>query len=145
MMNRASLDSLAGIFRALSQPVRLEILLAIGTGEACVCHLEAAIGQRQAYISQQLMALREAGIVESRREGRNIYYRVKNLQVLDLIRAAARISSQEQGTIKITGPANLQGECPCPRCGSEQTEIVPLEKIQQGSANSFQVEDIPSD
>ena len=145
MMNRASLDSFAGIFRALCQPVRLEILLAIGTGEACVCHLEAAIGQRQAYISQQLMALREAGIVESRREGRNIYYRVKNLQVLDLIRAAARISSQEQGTIKITGPANLQGECPCPRCGSEQTEIVPLEKIQQGSASSFPVEDIPSD
>jgi ArsR family transcriptional regulator len=120
-------------------------LLAIGTGEACVCHLEAAIGQRQAYISQQLMALRESGIVESRREGRNIYYQVKNPQVLDLIRDAAGISSPEQDTVQITGPANLQGECPCPRCGSEQTEIVPLEKIQQGSASSFPVEDVPSD
>jgi hypothetical protein len=91
------------------------------------------------------MALRESGIVESRREGRNIYYQVKNPQVLDLIRDAAGISSPEQDTVQITGPANLQGECPCPRCGSEQTEIVPLEKIQQGSASSFPVEDVPSD
>ena len=73
MNSEVSLESLAVFLRAISQPVRLEILLAIGTGEACVCHLEAVIGQRQAYISQQLMALREAGIVKSRRDGRNIY------------------------------------------------------------------------
>jgi DNA-binding transcriptional ArsR family regulator len=145
MLNKAFEETLAGFFRSLSQPVRLEILLAIGTGEACVCHLEAAIGQRQAYISQQLMALREAGIVESRREGRNVYYRVNNHQVLDLIRTAAEISSQERGAIQITGPANLQGECPCPRCGAEEPEIVPLEKIQVGSAHSLPNEDIPHD
>lgn len=43
-----SLEILASFFRAISQPPRLQILLAIGTGEACVCHLEAATGQRQA-------------------------------------------------------------------------------------------------
>ena len=84
MKSASHLETTAAFLRAISQPVKLEILLAIGTGEACVCHLEAAIGQRQAYISQQLMALREAGIVESRREGRNIFYRIKNLKILDV-------------------------------------------------------------
>ena len=102
MNSEVSLESLAVFLRAISQPVRLEILLAIGTGEACVCHLEAAIGQRQSYISQQLMALREAGIVKSRRDGRNIYYQVKNPQVLNLIQSAGVISCQENGEIKIS-------------------------------------------
>ncbi len=145
MLNNTFEETLAGFFRSLSQPVRLEILLAIGTGEACVCHLEAAIGQRQAYISQQLMALREAGIVESRREGRNVYYRVNNHQVLELIRDAAEISSQGRTAIQIASPANLQGECPCPKCGSEEPEIVPLEKIQPGNAHTFPLEGFPGD
>ncbi len=51
---------ISNIFRQLSQPSRIEILLAIGEGEACVCHLEAKLGMRQAYISQHLMALRDA-------------------------------------------------------------------------------------
>ena len=119
MNSEVSLESLAVFLRAISQPVRLEILLAIGTGEACVCHLEAAIGQRQSYISQQLMALREAGIVKSRRDGRNIYYQVKNPQVLDLIQSAGVISSQESGAIRVSGPENLHGDCPCPKCGTE--------------------------
>src|SRR3989337_4266011 len=71
-------NKLAQVFRSLGQPARVNILLAIGTGEACVCHLEAATGQRQAYISQQLMALRRAKLVATRRDGRNIFYRLKN-------------------------------------------------------------------
>ena len=117
MSRSDSLHDLAGYFRALGQPVRLEILLAIGTGEACVCHLEAAIGQRQAYISQQLMALREAGIVEGRREGRNIYYSVKDRKVFDLIQAAGGSSDPDPAEIRIAPPANLQEACPCPKCG----------------------------
>ena len=130
MKNAVSTETTAAFLRAISQPVRLENLLAIGTGEACVCHLEAAIGQRQAYISQQLMALREAGVVMGRREGRNIYYQVKNPRVLDLIQAAAKISTQKLGTIRITGPENLEGGCPCPKCTPENPGDSHLEKIQ---------------
>jgi ArsR family transcriptional regulator len=117
MNSAVHIEPTAAFLRAISQPVRLEILLAIGTGEACVCHLEAAIGQRQAYISQQLMALREAGIVKTRREGRNVYYQVKNPQVLELI------NNQETGAIRISGPQNLQGDCLCPKCDIENPEI----------------------
>ena len=145
MTDHFSQDTLAALFRALSQPVRLEILLAIGTGEACVCHLEAVIGQRQAYISQQLMTLREAGIVESRREGRNIYYRLKNSQVLDLIRAASEISGLEQDALEISGPADLLDDCPCPKCGTGQPETEPGELFQVGSKRSQALEENPHD
>ena len=65
-----SLESISELFQAVSAPARLEILLIIGAGESCVCYLEAQLGYRQAYISQHLMAMRQAGLIESRREGK---------------------------------------------------------------------------
>jgi ArsR family transcriptional regulator len=112
-------ESIATFLRAISQPARIEILLAIGSGEACVCHLEAAIGQRQAYISQQLMALREAGIVTSRRDGRNIYYQIEDPAILELIQKAGKISGISENELEIASPINLPGECPCPKCAEE--------------------------
>jgi len=112
-------ETISTLLRAISQPARVEILLAIGSGEACVCHLEAAIGQRQAYISQQLMALREAGIVTSRRDGRNIYYQIKDPSILDLIQQAGKLSGISESDLPVIGPINLQGECPCPKCAME--------------------------
>ena len=140
MKSASHLETTAAFLRAISQPVKLEILLAIGTGEACVCHLEAAIGQRQAYISQQLMALREAGIVESRREGRNIFYRIKNLKILDLIQAADQFNDQEPGAIRIAAPEILQGECPCPKCGQGSPEVPPVK-----DSRTFWIEDTQHD
>jgi DNA-binding transcriptional ArsR family regulator len=119
-----TLQSISSLLRAIGQPARLEILLAIGSGEACVCHLEAATGQRQAYISQQLMALRRAGIVTSRREGRNIYYRLTNLAILDLIHQAAVIRGGKEYDLPTTGPMNLHGECPCPNCEAEYSVLL---------------------
>lgn len=46
--------------------------MAIGSSEACVCHLEAMPGYRQAVISQHLKALREAGVLGTRRGGKYI-------------------------------------------------------------------------
>lgn len=112
-------ESISSFLRAISQPARVEILLALGTGEACVCHLEAAVGQRQAYISQQLMALREAGIVTSRRVGRNIYYQIKDPTILDLIQHAGKLSGISDSQLPISSPVIPQGECPCPKCAAE--------------------------
>jgi len=126
MKSASHLETTAAFLRAISQPVKLEILLAIGTGEACVCHLEAAIGQRQAYISQQLMALREAGIVESKREGRNIFYRIKNLKILDLVQAAGQFNAKGSGTFQIAAPEILPGDCPCPKCEADSPENPPI-------------------
>jgi len=105
---------ISDLFRLLSHPMRVRIILAIGEGEACVCHLEAALGSRQAYISQHLMAMRQAGILEDRREGRFIFYRLKNPEVLRVVRAAAAAQ-------KINLPETVEDKerplsCTCPKC-----------------------------
>lgn len=106
---------ISSLLRALSQPARLEILLAIGTGEACVCHLETATGQRQAYISQQLMALRRAKIVASRRQGRNIYYRLRDPGVLGLIQQAGKLIPIQ---VSAASEVDQLEDCPCPNCST---------------------------
>lgn len=113
-----SSQEISKLFRILGQPSHLQILLAIGTGEACVCHLEAGTGWRQAYISQHLMALRSEGLVASRREGRNIYYRLKNPRILDLVRQAAEIvglSDVEVIPGRLFEPLE---NCTCPHCSA---------------------------
>ena len=118
-------ESAARLFKALMHPARLEILDILRDGEHCVCHLEAALGYRQAYISQQLMVLREAGLVQDRRDGWNMYYRVVQPNIYAVIDAAHAIDAAQQaqsGTRAparrtTTQPATVAG-CPCPQCSS---------------------------
>ncbi len=116
-------DQISTLFRALSQPARIDILLAIGDSEACVCHLEAALGQRQAYISQHLMALRDAGVLASRREGRFIFYRLADERLLPLIREAVDILSLDPqelaGTLN-----NAPVVCGCPHCSPNPVALI---------------------
>lgn len=60
--------------KSLSHPLRLVILCRLVEGEANVGQLEAKAGLPQAIVSKQLANLRAAGLVEFRREGREIYY-----------------------------------------------------------------------
>ena len=72
-----ALDDLAALFKVLMHPTRLAILGILRQGEECVCHMEATLGLRQAYISQQLSVLREAGLVSVRRDGSRYRARVR--------------------------------------------------------------------
>ena len=104
------------IFRAISTPARFRILAAIGEGEACVCHLEALLDLRQAYISQQLMEMRDAGLVDTRRDGRYIFYRLTEPQLLDLLIDIGKlfnIPTAEMETLLNTDPLP---QCCCPNC-----------------------------
>jgi len=78
--------TLANYFKAFAHPVRLQILDLLRNGETCVCHIEAALQKRQAYISQQLMILRDMGLVETRKEGLQVYYRIKDERVYQTLR-----------------------------------------------------------
>jgi ArsR family transcriptional regulator, arsenate/arsenite/antimonite-responsive transcriptional repressor len=72
--------------RALSHPVRMELVAHIAArGPLCVCHLFDDLDYSQPAISKHLGVLRRAGLVESRREGRWVYYAV-NEDVLDAAR-----------------------------------------------------------
>ncbi|MDR3792589.1 MAG: metalloregulator ArsR/SmtB family transcription factor [Terracidiphilus sp.] len=66
----------AQLFLALGNETRLELLHLIGSREVCVCELVEAIRQPQPKISQHLACLRSAGIVQARREGKWIHYRI---------------------------------------------------------------------
>jgi ArsR family transcriptional regulator len=73
-----SRNATVDIFRALGDPVRLELLAQIAAnGPICVCHLEEALSYRQSRISKHLGTLRRAGLVSSRRDGTWVYYSVE--------------------------------------------------------------------
>lgn len=114
---KATIRSLVSVFQAVGQPTRLRILLAIGDGEACVCHLEAVLKLRQATISQHLMTLREVGLVTSRRDGRNVFYRLADPAVLDLLEEAAALAGHTGEILPvIPASARPQTGCACPTC-----------------------------
>jgi DNA-binding transcriptional ArsR family regulator len=101
-------ESLSELLQTISSPARLEILLLVGAGEACVCHLETRLGYRQAYISQHLMALRQAGLIDSRREGRYVFYRLCKPEIMSLIRFAADIA---QVSLPVFEPVSPLEQC----------------------------------
>jgi ArsR family transcriptional regulator len=103
--------TLTGRFKALGHPVRLQILDILRRGEVCVCHIEAVIGRRQAYISQQLMALRDAGLVESRQEGLRVFYHLTDATTRDLLAVAL-------GPLEVESHECIEG-CACPVCAGE--------------------------
>jgi ArsR family transcriptional regulator len=70
---------LAGVFKAIADPVRLRLLSLIAShagGEACVCELTGAFELTGPTISHHLKVLREAGLIDGERRGTWIYYRV---------------------------------------------------------------------
>jgi DNA-binding transcriptional ArsR family regulator len=109
-------EQIAALLSAISSPQRIAILLSISKGEACVCHLEAALGWRQAYISQHLMALRKANILKDRREGRYIFYSLKDASLLDLITASATLSGLSAETVSSLINTQTNPSCECPQC-----------------------------
>ncbi len=66
----------AKIFKALGHPSRLIMLDALSAGEKCVCDLQALVGSDMSTVSKHLAVLREAGVVETHKEGTNVYYRL---------------------------------------------------------------------
>ena len=87
-------EDLVTLFKALAHPKRLAILQALQVGETCVCELEEQLELRQAYLSQQLSVLREAGLVCYRRDGWNVHYRLAHPEVLTLLDDAESVSAQ---------------------------------------------------
>ncbi|OGR31856.1 MAG: transcriptional regulator [Desulfobacula sp. RIFOXYB2_FULL_45_6] len=77
---------MAEIFKALSDPSRLKIVLALLNQEHCVCDIAAICGQTDSAVSHQLRILRTLKIVKNRRDGKIIYYSIDDDHVASLIR-----------------------------------------------------------
>ncbi|HEX8990047.1 MAG TPA: metalloregulator ArsR/SmtB family transcription factor [Anaerolineales bacterium] len=113
--------------KAISHPTRLAVLEILRGGEQCVCHMEATLGLRQASISQQLMILREAGLVDVRRDGLNMYYRVVKPQVFQILDAVYAATGMPRPRLVHKHP---KASCPCPKCNAElrakSSGLIPL-------------------
>ena len=73
---RASANAACGLMRVLSNPDRLLLLCQLAEGEKRVGELEELLDIQQPTLSQQLAVLRDESLVETRREGKQIYYRI---------------------------------------------------------------------
>ena len=74
-----SADLASKLMKVLSNPDRLLILCQLTQREMCVGEIEEELGIVQPTLSQQLVVLRDKGLVNTRREGKNIYYKIKSL------------------------------------------------------------------
>jgi ArsR family transcriptional regulator, arsenate/arsenite/antimonite-responsive transcriptional repressor len=85
---------LTRLFRALGDETRLRIVALLAHGELCVCHIEAALDLNQSTASRHLGILRASGVVDCRREGTWVYYRITEqhhatvARALDVLTAA---------------------------------------------------------
>lgn len=73
------------LLKVLSHPDRLLLLCQLSQGEYCVSELEGLIGLGQPSLSQQLGVLRQEGLVETRRAGKQIYYRIASDDALAVL------------------------------------------------------------
>ena len=69
-----SAESARLMLKALADPIRLQLLEALGSGERCVCELTAELGMAQSKLSFHLKVLKEAGLLNAREDGRWVYY-----------------------------------------------------------------------
>ena len=83
-MHDAAADA-ARLMKALANPDRLLLLCQLSQSEMSVGELEAALGIMQPTLSQQLGVLRAEALVDTRRDGKHIYYRVKSPQALAVL------------------------------------------------------------
>lgn len=79
------LERLALIYKALADPTRLKIAMALREGEMCVCDLAALLGLTESAVSHQIRRLKDLALVKGRREGQILYYSLDDHHVEGLI------------------------------------------------------------
>lgn len=89
MLSVEKSQRMAEFFSLLGDPNRLRILSALAMQELCVCDLAAAVKMTESAVSHQLRALRSMRLVSYRKQGRNVFYCLKDSHVLNLYREVA--------------------------------------------------------
>lgn len=94
-LSDAALELIAKRFQALSEPLRLKLIIALQQGERKVKELMTETGKPQATVSRQLHILAEAGVLARRREGTCVFYRIADPAIMVLCETVCG-SLQEQ-------------------------------------------------
>ncbi|HVA75884.1 MAG TPA: metalloregulator ArsR/SmtB family transcription factor [Acidimicrobiales bacterium] len=88
-------EAKATLFRVLGHPARVRVLELLRDGERSVGSLQAELDLDSGGMSQHLSSLRRIGLVQSRREGTTVYYRVDDARVFDLLAAGRDIITHQ--------------------------------------------------
>lgn len=87
----------ADFFKTLSHPVRLKILHTLELGERCVCEIIEELDIEQSNLSQHLSVLKKQGIIDSRKDGQKVIYRIVYHSVFEVVNAAEKTLSEQIG------------------------------------------------
>lgn len=90
LLRRAAAEAVA-VLKMLANEDRLLLLCQLSQGEMCVGDLEEQLGIRQPTLSQQLGVLRAEGVVSTRRQGKNIFYSIKDPAALEIMSVLYRL------------------------------------------------------
>ncbi|KQW38842.1 ArsR family transcriptional regulator [Rhizobacter sp. Root404] len=92
---RRAAGQAVGALKVLANEDRLLLLCQLSQGEMCVSDLEEELDIRQPTLSQQLAVLRGEGVVDTRRDGKRIYYRVADPRVIQVLDVLYRLYCKE--------------------------------------------------
>lgn len=79
------LYDLAELFKVFGDSTRIKILYALFESEMCVCDIAQLLGLSQTAVSHQLRVLKTSGLVSARKEGKNVFYSLKDAHVRSII------------------------------------------------------------
>jgi len=131
---RPAVDQLETLFKALADKTRLRILALLGNNEVCVCHIHDSLAVPQPTVSRHLAYLRRARLVDARRDGVWMHYRVTRSldpNVQTVLRAAVDAVTKSPATAQdrkqfqrafgelYVLPAANGGACCAPRAVAE--------------------------
>lgn len=88
MPSDSEIEEMGARFKAISEPSRLKILLALSGGELCVDHIVEAVGGNQSAVSHQLKTLKGARIIKCRRSGKKILYSISDWHIITIMELA---------------------------------------------------------
>lgn len=83
----------AKVLKAMAHPSRLAMLEAMAGGEKCVCELQRLVGSDMSTVSKHLSVMKAAGLVEDRKEGLWVHYRLRCPCVLDFMNCIEAVLS----------------------------------------------------
>lgn len=114
-MSYMNTESLAALFKTLSEPVRLRITyLLLQAGELCVCDLVETLGLSQSVVSRHLAYLRNNGLVTTRREGVWVHYRIVDgccSPLFEHIRQCGEDNAEMQADLEKLAATTEQKQC----------------------------------
>ena len=88
------IEATRAIFKALSNEYRIRILEALRDGELCACEIQVVLDAPQSTVASHLRELKDAGLVNTRRQGKWTYYRIGNTAVLQLLDIADALAEE---------------------------------------------------